>query len=104
MRPARRSTPSSKHAHRPRSHAGSFVAKPILILASFSAPRQNDSCVTGASAHTPTAQRPRARTRLDRVLSAIPIIALTVTVLVFYAVEAWTRRTPWIFTDEMEWT
>ncbi len=25
-------------------------------------------------------------------------------VLAFYAVEAWTRKTPWIFGDELEWT
>jgi hypothetical protein len=40
----------------------------------------------------------------ERILVRAPIAALVFTALVFYAVEAWTRKTPWIFTDEMEWT
>ena len=24
--------------------------------------------------------------------------------LTFYGIEAWTRKTPWVFTDELEWT
>jgi hypothetical protein len=44
------------------------------------------------------------RTFVDRLLAAIPLIVLAIAVLVFYAVEAWSRKTPWIFTDELEWT
>ncbi len=44
------------------------------------------------------------RSLIDRVLAIFPIAALALTVLVFYLVEAWTRKTPWIFTDELEWT
>ena len=29
---------------------------------------------------------------------------IALVIFVFYAVEAWTRKTPWIFTDELEWT
>jgi hypothetical protein len=46
----------------------------------------------------------RPRSFVDRVLGAMPVVALACVVLVFYAVEAWTRKTPWIFTDELEWT
>jgi hypothetical protein len=46
----------------------------------------------------------RTRTRLDRMLAAIPIAGLCLLVVSFYLVEAWTRKTPWLFTDELEWT
>ena len=29
---------------------------------------------------------------------------IALVIFVFYAVEAWSRKTPWIFTDELEWT
>jgi hypothetical protein len=48
--------------------------------------------------------RVRRRTLVDRLLSVFPVVALALTVLVFYLVEAWTRKTPWVFTDELEWT
>ncbi len=44
------------------------------------------------------------RSLLDRVLSAFPGFVLALTVFVLYAVEAWSRKTPWIFSDELEWT
>ncbi len=46
----------------------------------------------------------RRRSLVDRVLAIFPLVALALTVLVFYLVEAWTRKTPWVFTDELEWT
>ena len=46
----------------------------------------------------------RERTFLDRALTAVPVAALGLLVLAFYFVEAWTRKTPWLFTDEIEWT
>jgi hypothetical protein len=46
----------------------------------------------------------RRRSLIDRLLAIFPIVALALTVLVFYLVEAWTRKTPWVFTDELEWT
>ena len=56
-----------------------------------------------ASEAGPEPPRPD-RTLLDRALAAIPIVGLALLVLSFYFVEAWTRRTPWLFTDEIEWT
>jgi hypothetical protein len=50
------------------------------------------------------APKARERTFLDRALAAIPVAALGLLVLCFYCVEAWTRRTPWLFTDEIEWS
>jgi hypothetical protein len=46
----------------------------------------------------------RERTFLDRALAAVPIAGLGLLVLSFYFVEAWTRKTPWLFTDEIEWS
>ena len=34
----------------------------------------------------------------------IPIVGIALAVLTFYGVEAWLRKTPWLFTDELEWT
>jgi hypothetical protein len=50
------------------------------------------------------AGRAGGRSLVDRFLSAIPLIGLMLAFVVFYGVEAWTRHTPWIFTDELEWT
>jgi hypothetical protein len=41
---------------------------------------------------------------VDRLLGAFPLIAVGLVVLVFYAVEAYSRKTPWVFSDELEWT
>src|SRR5581483_7353736 len=46
----------------------------------------------------------RERTLLDRLLAAVPVAGIVLLVLTFYGVEAWTRKTPWLFTDELEWT
>jgi hypothetical protein len=43
-------------------------------------------------------------TFLDRVLAATPIVGVALVVVTFYAVEAWVRKTPWVFSDELEWT
>jgi hypothetical protein len=48
--------------------------------------------------------RARGQSRLDHLLAAVPIVAVALGVLVFYCVEAWMRKTPWVFTDELEWT
>jgi hypothetical protein len=49
-------------------------------------------------------RRAQASSRVDRFLAAIPAAIVVLSVLIFYGVEAWARRTPWIFTDEVEWT
>jgi hypothetical protein len=48
--------------------------------------------------------KPQRRTLADRLLGAFPVIAVGLAVLVFYAVEAYSRKTPWVFSDELEWT
>ena len=57
---------------------------------------------------TVSVRRGRARTQgrplLDRLIAAVPVLAVALGVLAFYLVEAWSRKTPWIFTDELEWT
>ena len=51
-----------------------------------------------------TTGRERQRTIVDRVLAVFPALVIALVIFVFYAVEAWSRKTPWIFTDELEWT
>jgi len=51
-----------------------------------------------------TRAEPRRRSFVDRLLAAFPLVAVALVVLVFYAVEAWYRKTPWVFGDELEWT
>jgi hypothetical protein len=58
---------------------------------------------------TDTAVRPArpataTPTFLDRALAATPIVGVALVVVTFYAVEAWVRKTPWVFSDELEWT
>ena len=52
----------------------------------------------------PARRAVRERTLVDRLLAAFPVVALALGVLIFYGVEAWLRKTPWVFTDELEWT
>ncbi|HWE81313.1 MAG TPA: hypothetical protein VG265_06670 [Gaiellaceae bacterium] len=53
-----------------------------------------------------TGTHPRAtrRSLLDRLLAAFPVLMLVLAVVALYCVEAWSRKTPWIFSDELEWT
>jgi hypothetical protein len=51
-----------------------------------------------------TTGRRRQRSLVDRLLAVFPALVIALAIFVFYAVEAWTRKTPWIFTDELEWT
>ena len=44
------------------------------------------------------------RTFVDRAFAAIPAALVAISVLTLYGVEAWSRKTPWVFSDEMEWT
>jgi hypothetical protein len=43
------------------------------------------------------------RARLDRLLAAIPVALLALAVLALYTWEAASRKTPTIFSDELEW-
>ncbi|HZR96889.1 MAG TPA: hypothetical protein VFA56_14425 [Gaiellaceae bacterium] len=40
----------------------------------------------------------------DRILTAVPLTGLYLWLSAMYAVEAWRRITPWLFTDELEMT
>jgi len=53
---------------------------------------------------SPTVSVVGGRTRVDRLLAAIPLVGLALIIVTFYCIEAWTRKTPWLFTDEVEWT
>jgi len=44
------------------------------------------------------------RTRLDRMLAAIPVAVIALVVLSLYFWEASSRKTPTIFSDELEWS
>jgi hypothetical protein len=46
---------------------------------------------------------PRA-TVSDRLLAAVPLASVYLWLAVVYCVEAWKRSTPWLFTDELEFT
>ncbi|HEY8409578.1 MAG TPA: hypothetical protein VIK66_16485 [Gaiellaceae bacterium] len=47
--------------------------------------------------------RPRA-TVSDRLLAAVPLASLYLWLSIAYCIEAWKRATPWLFTDELEFT
>jgi hypothetical protein len=62
--------------------------------------------VSSASAEAQASPRNRVRERslFDRLVAATPILLLAIVILGFYAIEALSRKTPWVFTDELEWT
>jgi hypothetical protein len=45
-----------------------------------------------------------ARTRLERLTAALPVVTVYFWLLVVYAFESWSHLTPWLFTDELETT
>lgn len=47
--------------------------------------------------------RPRV-SGYDRLLAAVPLASIYVWLAMIYCVEAWKRNTPWLFTDELEYT
>ncbi len=52
-----------------------------------------------------TAARPPRRPSLfDRLLGWFPLTLIVLCVLGFYAVQASLRHTPWVFSDELEWS
>lgn len=58
---------------------------------------------TAAGARVGT-KRARATGVADRVLAAVPVATVFVWLCLVYAVEAWSHGSPWLFTDELEWT
>ena len=60
---------------------------------------------TASAAPTRAAgSQPPARSVAGRLFGVLPAIGIAFAVVTFYFVEAWTRKTPWVFTDELEWT
>ena len=45
-----------------------------------------------------------ARTLLDRLVAALPLLTVFFWLCLVYAVESWGHLTPWLFTDELEMT
>jgi hypothetical protein len=43
-----------------------------------------------------------ARTRLERLSAALPVVTVFAWLCLVYGVEAWLHGTPWLFTDELE--
>jgi hypothetical protein len=58
---------------------------------------------SAAPARTAESQAP-ARSVSARLFAALPACGIAIAALTFYLVEAWTRKTPWVFTDELEWS
>jgi hypothetical protein len=46
----------------------------------------------------------KTTTLADRVLAAVPLASIYLWLCIVYAIEAWRRVTPWLFTDELEMT
>src|SRR3954449_3701268 len=46
----------------------------------------------------------KTTTFADRILAAAPLASIYLWLCIVYAVEAWRRITPWLFTDELEMT
>ena len=60
---------------------------------------QNDRSDAGSVGHR------AERSFLDRLLAVLPFAIAALALLSLASlVEAWSRKTPWIFTDELEWT
>jgi hypothetical protein len=64
----------------------------------------NATSAEAGLASQPDAKERRTRTFADRAFAALPIVGIALAVITFYGIEAWTRKTPWLFTDEIEWT
>lgn len=59
---------------------------------------------TGAVSARVAESQPPGRSVPSRLFAVLPALGIAFAVLTFYFVEAWTRKTPWVFTDELEWS
>jgi len=48
--------------------------------------------------------QPPAGSLPARFFAVLPAVGIAFAAITFYCVEAWTRKTPWVFTDELEWS
>src|SRR5205814_10114924 len=83
--PVRAPRDRPRPARRPRHHCG-------VTDATSAVPAR------AAGAETP------ARSVPGRLFAVLPAVGIAFAALTFYLVEAWTRKTPWVFTDELEWS
>jgi dolichyl-phosphate-mannose-protein mannosyltransferase len=60
--------------------------------------------VTVATAEPRAAGTARAQTGVDRLLAALPLALAFLTAVTIYAYQAWAHHTPWLFSDEIEYT
>jgi hypothetical protein len=60
--------------------------------------------VSTISASTDAPAIARRRTAADRLLAALPLTTVYISLCAVYLVEAWKRVTPWLFGDELELT
>jgi hypothetical protein len=65
---------------------------------------ENAGLPGGAGAAGTAAARRAGSPPRTRALAAAPAVGFVLVVVVFYLVEASLRPTPWVFTDELEWT
>ena len=59
---------------------------------------------TASTASARSVPGPSTGTWSTRLFAVLPAVGIAFAVLTFYLVEAWTRKTPWVFTDELEWS
>jgi hypothetical protein len=60
--------------------------------------------VTTAVVQPTVEAAPRARTAADRMLAAVPLATVFLWACLIFAYQAWAHRTPWLFSDEIEYT
>src|SRR5262249_54652574 len=60
--------------------------------------------VTVAVAQPSADSAPRARSGVDRLLAAVPLATVFLWACLIFAYQAWAHRTPWLFSDEIEYT
>lgn len=48
--------------------------------------------------------QPPADSLPARFFAVLPAVGIAFAAITFYCFEAWTRKTPWVFTDELEWS
>jgi hypothetical protein len=58
----------------------------------------------GAVSARAAGSQPPARSIPARLFAVLPAVGIAFAALTFYCVEGWTRKTPWVFTDELEWS
>lgn len=58
----------------------------------------------GAMPARAAGSEPPASSLPAKFFAVLPAVGIAFAAITFYCVEAWTRKTPWVFTDELEWS